>query len=741
MDLIMPRSQLSSLVVIALLTAESGVVAQDTRQTQMSSVMQAPLEKSRQAIIECRDKRLKGELSNYAESTRCSNPQIFEAWKAANYPYMDLITKWLNAREVASEKVDQKLITPEAFEREMEGLTARLTAEEKRRRAGLLQSANNTLQLQLPPPSLAAISPASPGNATQPHAAATRSRVSQGNAAVAQGTAWPAAYADAPNPKRTFPLTLPPALDFPADAPKEPTHLVVPSPVAAAEQVRPATVPTPAPQPSVPTMVVVPEAPARSLHEANTSWLLLGTLGGGVVGIAIVWFLVRLQTGRARPTPRRKEEADQSMRHNWASADDNRRDDRAPEYDKRWDDSQEWGETNPPWRDNRASAYDDRWAGSRESEEINAPRRHNRASAYDRRRDDEETNRRWGTPAYDAVRDALGERQEADQPRGRNAASAYDGFFDALTEREEADQPSARNAASADDAVRDAWPGSVTPDAPNSLDQLGTAPPGSAKTRRRNADKMLYDSLEQEITSLLGRPIGKSSQREEADQPSSDNAAFADDAVDDARPRSATRATSNPLDELGTTPPRAAETRRPNAGRILYDSFEQNIASLLGRSTVNSSQSGEADRPSGRNAATVYDAVRDALTEREEADQSSGHNAASDYDAIRDARPRSATPSESNPLDQLGTAPPRVAETRQPNAGKTLYDGFERSMASLLGRSTGNSSQSEEADRPGGRNAATAYEAVRDALGEKQRADQPSGYHAAAAYEAVRDAF
>ena len=635
--------------------------------------------------------------------------------------------------------------------------------------------------------------PVSPGSATRPQAAATRSRtVPQGNGAVTQGTAGPAAFA-APDPMLA-PL---PGLGLPADPLERPAHLVVPSPV--------------------PTMVAAPDAPTRKSQGGNTPWLLLGTLGGGVVGAAIVWFLVSLRKGRARLTRRREEEADQPARHHVASAYDNGRDVRVPEYDERRDDAREWAETNPPWRDNRASAYD-------------------------RRQDDGETDPRWAAPAYDAVRDALGERQQAGRPRSRsvaptydtvrdslgetleadqpstgNAVSAYDGFFDALRDGEEGDQPSGGIAASADDAVRDARLRSAPPTAPKLLDQRGTTPPGAAKTRRRNADKVLYDSLEQEITSLLGRPVGKKSQKEEvdqpgghnaasaysavrdalgeskeADQPSSHDAAFADDAVGDARPRSATPAESNPLDQLDTTPPGAAERRQPNAGKTLYDSLEQTLARLLGRSTGKNSQREEADHPSGRKAATafdavrdalgkseeavqpggrkaasVYDGIRDALTKSEEADQPSGGNAASAYDAVRDAlseseeadqpsernaasaydavrdalternaRPRSATPAESKP----GTTPPRVAERREPNAGKTLHDSFERSMASLLGRSTGNSSQSEEANRPGGRNAASAYDGVRDALTERDEVDQPSGHNAASAHDAGRDA-
>jgi hypothetical protein len=147
----MPRLKFASVATVALLISTSGALAQDA-QSPITSVMQVPLEKSRQAINVCREKRLRGEISSYAESARCSNPQIFEAWKAANYPHMDLITEWLNAREAASEKLDQRIITPEEFEREMDELTVRLTAEEQRRHAGLLASPDNSLRLQLPPP-------------------------------------------------------------------------------------------------------------------------------------------------------------------------------------------------------------------------------------------------------------------------------------------------------------------------------------------------------------------------------------------------------------------------------------------------------------------------------------------------------------------------------------------------------------------------------------------------------------
>ena len=583
--------------------------------------------------------------------------------------------------------------------------------------------------------------PASPGNAVRPRAAATRSRaVSQGDAAVMQGTAWPAAYASAQNPM----LASPPALDFPAAALKEPAHVVAPSPVAVAEPVRLATVPTPASQSSVPIMVVEPEPRAKSPREAYIWRLLLGALGGGVLGAAIVWFLVRLGTGRARLTPRRKVEAEQAMRFDRASGYDNRRDDRASAYDKgrydsgerqddrHWAGSREREETAPPWRRNRASAYDDRGAGSRGNDETGPRWRHDQASEYDDHRagsrESDETRRRWRhdqASAYNSRWDSR-ETQKGDRPSGyKAAASAYDALWDALRDGEEIGRPSGHDANSSSDAALDARARLALPVESNRLDELGTTSPRAAQTRQRNAGKMLYDTLEQEITSLLGRPTDKNSQRQKADQPSGDkvasdydtvrdstereatdhpsihSAVSAYDAVRDARPRSASAVEPNPLDELGTTPPRAAEMRQRNAGKMLYDSLEQEITSLLGRSTAKNSWREKADQPSGRNAASAYDAVRDALSEGEEVDQSSGRDAASAHDAVRDAL------GEGEAVDQLG--------------GRDTASAYDAVRDAL--------SEGEEVDQPSSRDGATTDDNVlRDALREWKPADQPRRY-------------
>jgi hypothetical protein len=148
----------------------------------LPAITQAAVQQSRQAIEECRQKRLRKEIATYKESAQCSNPRIFAAWKAANYPDMDLITEWLDAREQASEQVDARQLTPKQFEQRMDELTVRLTAEERRRRAGLIYSADNTLQLQLPPAGqvLGVATPASQARQATRLSAAARVRAANG---------------------------------------------------------------------------------------------------------------------------------------------------------------------------------------------------------------------------------------------------------------------------------------------------------------------------------------------------------------------------------------------------------------------------------------------------------------------------------------------------------------------------------------------------------------------------------
>jgi hypothetical protein len=106
-----------------------------------ASADQTPAGKTRAAIVECRQRKLAKEFVTYHGYMECSKSRILAAWQEAHYPYMDLITAWLNGREAASDQIDSKTLKPLDFEREMADLTIRLAAEEERRRTGVLSQA------------------------------------------------------------------------------------------------------------------------------------------------------------------------------------------------------------------------------------------------------------------------------------------------------------------------------------------------------------------------------------------------------------------------------------------------------------------------------------------------------------------------------------------------------------------------------------------------------------------------
>jgi hypothetical protein len=156
MSCCLPRRRMAALAALALVAGAYGMGGIDARAQEgapqpLSPLMRGAVEKSRAAIIECRARRLRGEIPTYKASAQCSNPKIFAAWQEAHYPHMDLITEWLNAREDASEKVDKETMSPKDFEDDMGALTMRLTTEEKRRHVGMMVSSDGEMQFRLPP--------------------------------------------------------------------------------------------------------------------------------------------------------------------------------------------------------------------------------------------------------------------------------------------------------------------------------------------------------------------------------------------------------------------------------------------------------------------------------------------------------------------------------------------------------------------------------------------------------------
>jgi len=63
------------------------------------------------AIMECKGRRLAGELRTFAASARCSNPKIIDIYQRANYRYMDLIYALTTKRIEFAQQIDHGVIT------------------------------------------------------------------------------------------------------------------------------------------------------------------------------------------------------------------------------------------------------------------------------------------------------------------------------------------------------------------------------------------------------------------------------------------------------------------------------------------------------------------------------------------------------------------------------------------------------------------------------------------------------
>jgi|SRR5579863_9401442 len=85
------------------------------------------------AITECRNKRIDGSLKTFAASAQCANPRIVQAYRKANYRYMDLIEAFTTKRVQISERVDRKQITETDAQVETQKLFASIVEAEKQR--------------------------------------------------------------------------------------------------------------------------------------------------------------------------------------------------------------------------------------------------------------------------------------------------------------------------------------------------------------------------------------------------------------------------------------------------------------------------------------------------------------------------------------------------------------------------------------------------------------------------------
>lgn len=100
------------------------------------------------AILECSEKRKRGELKSFKASVECSNPKIYAAWKEVGDPNMDLLNLWLAARLVGAENVDKGKITEAEYQLQLAELNSRITDEKRRRSFANVQLASQVQAVQ-----------------------------------------------------------------------------------------------------------------------------------------------------------------------------------------------------------------------------------------------------------------------------------------------------------------------------------------------------------------------------------------------------------------------------------------------------------------------------------------------------------------------------------------------------------------------------------------------------------------
>lgn len=108
---------------------------QDQPQNASAALNQAG-EEAKAAALECKNKRLSGELPTHVASTECSNPQIIAAFRRAGYRYMDLIYLLAAKRRALAEQIDNGTLTEAQAELEAAQFMVRITDEERQRDRG-----------------------------------------------------------------------------------------------------------------------------------------------------------------------------------------------------------------------------------------------------------------------------------------------------------------------------------------------------------------------------------------------------------------------------------------------------------------------------------------------------------------------------------------------------------------------------------------------------------------------------
>jgi hypothetical protein len=141
---LMRKIGFAAMIVVTL--AGCGVVRQQqavaARQQYADAIKQAG-EETKAAMLECKNKRLSGELKTYVASAQCSNPMMIAAFQKAGYRYMDLVNRFAAKRVELSEKVDNHQLTEAKATLESAEYLSHVADEERHRNLEIINAQSN----------------------------------------------------------------------------------------------------------------------------------------------------------------------------------------------------------------------------------------------------------------------------------------------------------------------------------------------------------------------------------------------------------------------------------------------------------------------------------------------------------------------------------------------------------------------------------------------------------------------
>ena len=121
------------LLAVSAITFSCQSTIMQRRQEETAQKVATMHEKEKRAAVECRQKRLKGELKSHVESVQCSNPLMLEAHREAGDPNMDLMQLLCAYRLALAERNDKGEMTEAEAQVVVEKLGKRLSREARRR--------------------------------------------------------------------------------------------------------------------------------------------------------------------------------------------------------------------------------------------------------------------------------------------------------------------------------------------------------------------------------------------------------------------------------------------------------------------------------------------------------------------------------------------------------------------------------------------------------------------------------